>query len=740
MKLVDKLLPSLQARLIVTLMLPLVLLSVVLTVYMITVRHQDLTDRMVSIADNSSRYLADSSGFALFAGDSDQLRSLGNSVMQSGDVIAVTFFDRNLEIVATVGRSNWSGEDLAALQLPGVAVLNGNRWLLYRPIESAGFVADDFDEKDVPSMYFGRVLVELDNRILLQRQSESLFGILVVSAVFLILSVLGAIQISRGISQPLKKLTESVEEIESGNHEVVIPSQGPRELVFLADVLRRQIAATRSYSQRLERDVEKATAQLLDAMSDLEEAMVAKDQFMAKMSHELRTPLTAVIGFTSALSDERQRANREEYQRIIASSSRLLLKTIDDVLEFARSNSGELHLESGRLSLRETLSDVTAIYRARAEQKNIHLNLHLEPDIPEHLWGDSVRIAQIFNNLIGNALKFTRSGQIDVRVAKGGQSLPGYQQLLCEVEDTGKGIAPARVRHLFSPFAQEDDSISRQFGGSGLGLAISRSLVVLMGGEIAIDSIEDQGTTVSFSLQLAVINAEIDEIHCHDEMMFVGKRILIAEDHPFNQQLLKKMLAQTGAEVIAVDNGAVALEALEKSTFDLLLLDIHMPVMDGVQTAKAVSSLEIDCPIIVGLTADVNSAEHRAMKAAGATEVLVKPIERSLLLNTLAELLGQPKRVDVGLGLLATDSVPNELIDTLLETLAALRIASHREDSAAVRGALHDLMGLSGLYGMNDLRKLVLSLRQNLPDLDREQIESRLEELAAAVAAASSAS
>lgn len=738
MKIVDKLMPSLQARLMTALILPLLILCVVLTSYMAIVRHHDLTDRLISIAEKSSLYLADSAGFALFSGDTEQLRSLATSAMKAEEISAVTFFDRNQAVVLTIGRSNWFSTDFAALKPEGITRLHDDWWMVYRAVEAAGVSADDFAEVEAPRLYFGNVLVELDNRILLQRQSESLFDILIVSVLVLVLAILGAIQISYSISRPLKKLTEAVSQVEKGNYDAVIPNQGPRELALLAEVLSRQIANTRNYSSRLERDVEKATEQLLAAMNDLEEAMIAKDQFMAKMSHELRTPLTAVIGFTAALADESQRSKREEYQRIIASSSRLLLKTIDDVLEFARSSSSELSLADGEVCLRETLSDVVAIYSASAQVQDIQLKTVVDEELPEQLWGDSVRVAQIFNNLIGNALKFTHRGEITVSVARGEQSLPGFQQLVCRVKDTGKGIAPARIRHLYSPFAQEDDSISRQFGGSGLGLAICRSLVELMKGEINIESVEGEGTTVSFTLQLALADTSSALIHCHDALMFVGKRLLVAEDHPYNQQLLQRMLAETGAEVVTVENGAMVLDQLNQSDFDLLLMDIHMPIMDGVQTARAIANRPLDSPIIVGLTADVNSSEHLAMKAAGATQVLVKPIERDLLLNTLAGLLGKTERVEVGQGLLAAGGVPSELIDTLLETLATLRVALHGKDHAALRSALHDLMGLSGLYGMSELRQQVLSLRQNLTDLDSEEIEVCIEKMSLVIISASS--
>lgn len=733
MTLVDKWLPSIQQRLMVALLAPLLVLCTVLAGYMATVRHNDLTEQLMDSADTTSRYLADSAGFALFSGNQRQLRTLASSVMAAPEITAVTFVDAAHSPVLSVGRPERTAESGFALAGAGTAALSGSRWLIHRPVIAEQVVANDFDEQTVAPAVLGHVLVELDNQLLLRRQAESLRGIALVAALVLLAAVVAAIQISRSITGPLRRLTRSVEQIAAGHTEMQVYSAGPRELALLADVLRRQLAQTRDYSARLERDVDKATAQLLAAMNDLEEAMVAKDQFMAKMSHELRTPLTAVIGFTAALADESGAAKREEYQRIIASSSQLLLKTIDDVLEFARSNSGELKLENGRFNLRDTLSDLLAIHRERAVERGLELVLQVDANLPQSLWGDSMRIAQIFNNLIGNALKFTERGSVLVTVALG--DVVGDRLLLnCCVKDSGKGIAAARIRHLFSPFAQEDDSISRQFGGSGLGLSISRSLVELMGGKIAIHSQEGEGTAVEFSLRLRVDDQAAEQtVPGSQAELFAGKLILIAEDHPYNQKLLQRMLEQCGANTVVVDNGALVLDELSRRSVDLLLLDIHMPVMDGVQTARAIANLAGDGPPIVGLTADVSRTEHQAMLAAGAAQVLVKPIDQQLLLATIAELFDRPEPTSVGDGLLASGEVPAELISTLVDTLTLLREALGAANREQLRGALHDLMGLSGLYGMNDLRAEVLAFRAALPAIDEAAAAQRIDTMLALV-------
>lgn len=726
---IDSLLPSLQQRLMVALLLPLLVLCTLLAGYMASVRHNDLTERLLEVADTTSRYLSDSAGFALFAGDREQLKLLANSVLSAPEITAVTFVDTQFQPLVSIGQSAATGVEQFAEQPAAVAQLHGPVWFIHRPVVAVQVMADDFDEQGVASAVLGSVLVELDNGWLLKHQAESLVNIVVVAALVLLAAAVVAVQISRGISVPLRRLTRSVEQIDAGHTQVDISLQGPRELALLAEVLSRQLAKTRDYSARLERDVEKATAQLLTAMNDLEEAMEAKDQFMAKMSHELRTPLTAVIGFTAALADEAERSKREEYQRIIASSSQLLLKTIDDVLEFARSNSGELKLDEAEMNLRDILADVLAIHRQRAEQQGIALTLQIADELPPRLWGDAVRIAQVFNNLIGNAIKFTEQGAVEVEVAVAGAAANGQLQLQCCVKDTGKGIAAARVRYLFNPFAQEDDSISRQFGGSGLGLAISRSLVELMQGEIAIESREGVGTAVKFTLCLAA-QSELPpaaRIELSGQSL-VGKLILIAEDHPYNQTLLQRMLARCGAQTVVVDNGARVLETLDNHAVDLVLMDIHMPVMDGVQTAQAIAKLD-DAPPIVGLTADVSSSEHRAMLAAGAVKVLVKPIDEQLLLATLAELLGRPAPPSSGDGLLSSGEVPQELLDTLRGTLELLRDAHQRGDTASLRGALHDLMGLAGLYGMSELRQEVLALRAALPSLNSQQVDERIAQM-----------
>ncbi len=389
----------------------------------------------------------------------------------------------------------------------------------------------------------------------------------------------------------------------------------------------------------LERQVASRTRELEAALVRAEEGTRSKSEFLATMSHEIRTPLNGILGTTELLRlsslDEPQR----ECVGLIQRSGDLLLTIINDVLDFSKIEAGKLELVPRPFDLMNELETVVGLHRARAVEKGVALTLEAKGLIPRLVVADADRLLQVVGNLLSNAVKFTASGSIVLAVT----STPkpnGRCGLELEVKDTGIGISSDALERLFRPFTQADSSTTRRFGGTGLGLAICARLLECMGGSISVTSVIGQGTT--FRVQLDVSRpspeeakpAELPEGPTAHE--FDGLRVLLAEDNLVNQTIGAKLLRHFGCEVAVASNGAEAVERASAATFDLVLMDVQMPVLDGLEAAKRI--LELDSPTtprIVALTANAFESDRRACLDAGMHDFLTKPLRVNELKNQL---------------------------------------------------------------------------------------------------------
>jgi CheY-like chemotaxis protein len=477
----------------------------------------------------------------------------------------------------------------------------------------------------------------------------------------------------------------------------------------------------------MQSEIARATAQLQITLIELEEAMEAQDQFLARMSHELRTPLTAVIGFSKLLSSESDDSKRDEHRRVIERSSTMLLTMIDDILEFSKAHSGGFTLENINFDLIEWVADLIAIHRPRAEEKHLEFSYEIDPNVPAKLSGDPVRLAQIMSNLISNAIKFTDSGFVSVKISCLSIEA-GAVNLRCLVADSGKGIAQDKIGSLFDPFAQEDTSINRRFGGTGLGLSISKRLAQRMGGDVSIDSSEAKGSNISFTCCLAAADADQEAAVeagqlAISQQVLSGLIILLAEDNPFNQKLIVRLLKGYGATCMVANNGLEAIEIADKLHVDVVLMDLHMPVVDGVTACESIMQQSGESPPIIGLTADITQAEQQRMLSAGALTVQPKPINEIDLVNAILEALSDQRGVleESEGGLLASVIPVEELKSALYENLDKLEQQLSSSERSSLRQIIHDLMGLCGLYGMSELRELVLEFRATYGTLDVDE-------------------
>jgi signal transduction histidine kinase/CheY-like chemotaxis protein len=394
-------------------------------------------------------------------------------------------------------------------------------------------------------------------------------------------------------------------------------------------------------------ELSKQGQKLESALSLAEESAEAKGRFLATMSHEIRTPLNGVLGMLVLAKEECVDTQLKSHLNLIESSANALRNIVDDILDISRLEQGGIMLEKRSFSPKSMLEEVSALFKPVAQQKGVELNIQSQLTT-NNLLGDNHRIKQILSNLVGNAIKFTEQGRVTIRseLIDPQGSNPRWQ---IAVEDTGIGMSAEQIATLFERFTQADDSISRRFGGSGLGLSISKQLAELMQGTIAVTSKEGKGSC--FTLELPVELASTDQIQTEVQALnpfesvkeLAGKRLLVVDDSPTNRMVAQGLLNKMGMKVTTADGGQAALAAIRASLPDLILLDIHMPEMDGLAVAKAIRAGEAGDKAkalpIIALTAAAFESDRDNAKKAGMNGFLSKPINPAELAAELLDKL-----------------------------------------------------------------------------------------------------
>lgn len=414
-------------------------------------------------------------------------------------------------------------------------------------------------------------------------------------------------------------------------------------IAVVQDITEKKRAET-ALRERQER-LNSATAQAKEMALRAEAANAAKSQFLANMTHEIRTPMNAIIGFSDILADDDLTPEQAGYVDLIRNSGRHLLGLINDVLDLSKVEAGRLGIELQRCSLVSVLDSVEAMMRTVAEKKAVDFRVVRSPEVPDDLYTDPSRLRQCLVNLISNAIKFTHDGHVHVRVSVEG---PGNDpHLRFDVEDTGVGIPAERQALVFEAFRQADGSTTRKYGGTGLGLTITRELVELLGGTISLKSQPGQGSV--FSLTLPVGYCLLDntsqrhsdpapsdaENRPQTRDTQLRGRVLVAEDVETNQILIKILLKRLGLEVTVVENGQEVVKEGAANPYDVILMDVQMPRMNGHEATQELRRLGVEVPI-VALTANAMSEDRTNCLAAGFDGYLIKPIDQSELSETLA--------------------------------------------------------------------------------------------------------
>jgi signal transduction histidine kinase/FixJ family two-component response regulator len=599
---------------------------------------------------------------ALEFDDPDTAQELLRSLSRQPSVELACLFDRGGTLFATYARRQAAGLDVSHISNTAVVHIPRGRIQVIREVVEQGEAV-------------GSILLRADMKESHDRLAHELLIMVVVLLLALAASIFLADRLQYILTARIQQLVETMVRVTADDdYSVRVGDLGHDELGALGrgfDVMvervQQAMSALKETHDQLEERVRQRTEELEEALRAAQAANQTKNQFLANMSHEIRTPMTAIIGYSELLLDENiTPETRRLHVGIIQRNGSHLLSIINDILDISKIEAGRLRLDPVPTAPDTVVAEVVSLMKIRAAEKQLDLRVEYRGLIPERIETDPARLRQILVNLVGNAIKFTDTGSVRVIVEM--CTSPGVAPALIRfsIADTGSGIAPQQMCHLFQPFSQADDSMARRYGGTGLGLAISRRLAIMLGGEITFSSEFGKGSRFSVTIATGPLHgvsmvaprvdqaehASLPETAPPSPAKAIRGRVLLAEDGMDNQRLISWVLQIAGATVVLAENGEQAIQKYHESLatgqpFHCILMDMQMPVLDGYE---AVSRLrEANCRVpIVALTAHAMQGDREKCLAAGCDDYATKPIDRHELARLVARYCNTPVNGNAG--------------------------------------------------------------------------------------------
>ncbi len=867
---------SINARFLIVALLPLIGITAVLTLYHIKVRQTDALDDLQNSGNNTAIYFAATADFPLYSGNVEALTDLATSISNLNHVAGAMFLDHQHRPIASSTLFPRPPIPYEALTVD--TPYSSHHLYFKRPVYLTGVQIADYEDPLSAMMSarsaapIGWVVLAMNMQEIRDKNRRILITSVSLSLLVILFAMLLTYLLGLSTLRPIKHLTRTVRQLEKGDLSARAPIDTRDELAVLAKGINRLAQTVEDNQKLLERRIKEATNELENSLSRLktknqqlelahekaEMANQAKSEFLARMSHELRTPITAIQGFILLLTEVAQGESERHYCNIINQASSQLLTLIDDVLVFSKLQSNTVMLEPADMNLAECVENVAALFSNTAQDKSLRLVVDIEPDLKLYRVGDSARIAQVVNNLVSNAVKFTAMGGVYIRLRQNPEQ--PEDGVILSVTDTGIGIAEENREQIFQAFAQADTSISRQYGGTGLGLSIVKSLINQMGGTIDLDSKADKGTTITVKLCLpcqpqqiafpeinyrialysespeeiqATINAlnrfgctttttndlnALDTRLCDAAILCVSAQsiaeqglperiislrqktavkfiiltpvfsisemftqqetrqlqpvsflaappalqnlyqaltkganemlpppqqpreiheplqnlnILIAEDNDFTGLLLETLIAKAGGHCTLVTNGSEVIKISNQEKFDVILMDLHMPELNGIDATRAIRngcSKNSETPIIA-LTADIVQGEEDALLIAGANDMLFKPINENYLIERIRYVLGVTEAVRTAVQITQDDLSTDTFYAEVTKLLGNMRQALNDADDSALRDNAHQLIGIAGVFQLHSLDEKACELHRAIKDDDLAETERLLTDL-----------
>ena len=724
-----------------------ILTVAVISVYVVQKRLQDSYAYLQRDGIDTARMVASVSEYGIYTENVSALGEIARSIGKDSDHAYLTIYNKDRQVLlnrefkpdmvrnqSSLPRQDWSTENYhthdlldSESNLPVIEVVV--------PVVSIGETMDndplqDMFEPASGNEIIGYIQLGLDQTMMRNDIDAFLWSMIVVTTIISIIGILVTALLTSRITAPVASLVQATTSVSKGDFDFKVAARSNDEIGDLArayndmiDRLSEYRSRVNDYQETLEQKVQQRTEELeattqqaQDLAQKAEQASRAKSEFLATMSHEIRTPMNGVLGMIELLLGTRLSDQQKRFAETVRRSGESLLSIINDILDFSKIEAGKMTIEQSAFNLRDLVEDLGELFSVRAHGKGLELACSVPCDIPEAMKGDATRLRQVLTNLVGNAIKFTESGEVLISIQASGET-DAAACIRFAITDTGIGLDSSQTEQIFESFAQGDGSTTRKYGGTGLGLAISRQLVELMGGQLTVESIPGQGSTFFFELDLEKQQAPPSTNITGPASDFASLRVLVVDDNETNREIVSHHLQTWEISYTCTESGAAALQELHAAVasnnpYNMAILDYHMPEMDGLELAEIIHN---DPQLSSVRMAMFSSADNillpRDYLEIGIEYSATKPVRQSELYDSL---VSKHESSCNGVDPDSHQGLPEPALDP--SSLKILVVEDNEVNQAVAIGMLNKL-GYHDIHSANNGREALDSIEQTNYDL-----------------------